>query len=204
MGASRFRVNPTREVRVVASALAGLLLATGCGLVSGAQPGAEQEPDAPPDFTTVEAGDISFAYPSGWKKQAAKEDPDAGWRSVYEYSTDGAVVAQVGAFVKLPKSTDSRLAAETALVVGVAGRAQSLGRFGPREIDVPGADTAMRRDYEFDGEDDLAGKKVLGVQVVAMKGDQPLMVQIHRLGGTVDDETVEDIVGSIALSSRTP
>ena len=144
------------------------------------------------------AGDISFAYPSGWQKQAAEEDPESGWRSVFEYTSDSNVVAQVGAFVNLPKSTDTRLASETALVIGVPGRHQSLGRFAPREIDIRGADSAMRRDYEFDGQDDLAGKKIRGIQVVALKGDQPLMVQIHRLGGAVDDKTVEQIVRSIS------
>jgi hypothetical protein len=203
MAASRIRIVPTPAVGAVVAVLAGLLLATGCGLMGaqrGAEQGDQQETNAPVDFTVVDVGDISFAYPSGWKRQAAKEDPDSGWRSVFEYSAEGAVVAQVGAFVKLPKSTDTRLATETALVVGVPGRAQSLGRFAPREIDVPGADAAMRRDYEFDGADDLAGKKVLGVQVVALKGDQPLMIQIHRLGGTVEDETVEKIIGTISLS----
>lgn len=174
----------------VAVLTAGLAVA-GCG-----------GPQVPAGWTQQEFGGVSVAHPDGWA-DLPEEALGSGefWQAGLQDAPEDAEAS-----VQLLVGSDLgefRYAAEG---MGVLSAGAQLGvpfegwrSEGRAEIEVPGASTAERWDFSYDGAAD--GGRVRGVWVVVADADQRRAGAIQITGDPLDEQVVFDVVSSLRFDA---
>jgi hypothetical protein len=177
------------------------LLAAAFAALASAR-GQTNSAETPAGFTRSSGHGISFAYPSNWQKVPESAWPE-GWAGIVELREDGRMIGQIGVLT-FPQWREMRsevLAAETAFL-GVQRKGEDVRRGSSRPITVSNAKAARRLEYTyaavFDGK--KSGDTVHGTDItVVSKSGRGATVRITGVKGRLSEETVDQIVKSIAI-----
>ncbi|MFI0351611.1 hypothetical protein [Actinomadura sp. 9N407] len=175
-----------------AALLAGALLA-GCG--GGADPkgAASSTPPVPAGFTQASAGELTFAYPSGWKAGA----PPDGWAYLAEAPAAGSAAARVGVIKEVPQVPEPKVViagASTALRLNATG----YDRGPNRPMRIPGATKAIRVDYTY--KTGKAGQDAArGTDIAVVYGKSAAIIRIAGLQSDLPTDLADRIAGTVAV-----
>ncbi|MFF7728221.1 hypothetical protein [Streptomyces sp. NPDC008001] len=175
------------------TALAGLLVA-GCGSEKGG------EAAAPEGWRTLDAQQVSVAYPKGFEELPKDKLPKSATAEA-DLVEDGKTVARVVAQVRFMQTSDLDMAVEG------AGAAYEFGGTpkGKKDVKVSGTSAARRIDHEFksSGKDGSPprGTRMTAVDVVGMdKEDHPWVVRVTAPQEKLSQDDLDRIVGSIKVT----
>ncbi|MGK5547274.1 hypothetical protein ACSNOH_21435 [Streptomyces sp. URMC 127] len=175
------------------TALAGLLMA-GCGSEKSGGPA------VPEGWQTLDAQQVSVAYPKGFKALAEDRLPGSVTAEA-DLTEDGKTVARIIAQVEFMKTSDLDMAvagAETQYTFGGTAK-------GKEDITVSGARRATRIDHEFksSGADGSPPRDtdMTAVDVVGMdKKDKPWIVRVTAPKGKLSQDDLDEILKSIKVT----
>ncbi|MCF3105632.1 hypothetical protein IPZ58_29155 [Streptomyces roseoverticillatus] len=175
------------------TALAGLL-AAGCGSEKAG------EAAVPEGWRTLDAQQVSVAYPKGFAELAENKLPKSATAEA-DLMEDGKAVARIVVQTRFMQTGD--------LDMAVAG-ADAAYEFGgtskdKEDVKVPGTGRATRIGHEFksSGADHSPprGTDMTAVDVVGMdKDDKPWVVRVIAPKGKLSRDDVDRIVGSVKVT----
>ncbi|WP_063804376.1 hypothetical protein [Streptomyces roseifaciens] len=175
------------------TALAGLLM-TGCG---SAKSGGAALPEG---WQTLDAQQVSVAYPKGFKELAKDRLPKSATAEA-DLVEGGKTVVRIIAQVEFMKTSDLDLAVAGADAQYTFGGAAK----GKEDIKVSGTSRATRIDHEFEssgaGGSPPRGTGMTAVDIVGMdKNDKPWVVRITAPKGKLSQADLDEILKSIKVT----
>jgi hypothetical protein len=202
------RVIAVKKVGMLTSLFVLGLFAAACGGAGGS--GKSERPAGggrtgatgavvPAGYTPVAAGQVSVAYPPGWRRAPAPQ----GWTLALALHTGKRTVAQLGVISDVPQVNSVRLVAAGAFA-GVQINAAEVQRGTDRELRIPGAASALRVDYTYinvvNGR--RTGEAARGTDVsVVFGGQKAATVRITGLQSSLAPDMVDQIVRTISTTS---
>ncbi|QLE73705.1 hypothetical protein FGW37_20870 [Streptomyces rectiverticillatus] len=189
-------ITTTARRATAAAATTALLgaLVVGCGSEKSA------EAAVPEGWRTLDAQQVSVAYPKGFKELAKDKLPKTATAEA-DLVEGGKTVARIVAQVKFMKTSDLDMA------VAGAEAPYELGGTpkGKEDIKVAGAGKAVRIDHEFksSGEDDSPPRdtEMTAVDIVGMdKDDRPWVVRITAPKGKLSQDDLDGVIKSVKVT----
>jgi hypothetical protein len=172
--------------------------ATGGG-GGGNVPGGPTRAAVPAGYTPVSAGQVSIAYPPGWRRAPLPK----GWTLALELRAGNVTVARLGVITNVPQVDNVKLVSIGAFAaIQIAATDAQRGR--DRELRIPGATSALRVDYTYlnVANGGASREPARGTDVSVVYGDtKAATIRIAGLQRELTPQIIDQIVGAIAVTS---